>query len=147
MRVIAVTLALVAAGATGVLAQSGSTADPIAARTALMKTQGDQTKIAVRMVKGEEPFDAQKAAAVFAAYISTTEKFGALFPENSKTGDTRAAPAIWTDRAGFDAALAEFTEDVKANQGKTGTLDEFKTALSAVTSNCGSCHETYRIKR
>jgi cytochrome c556 len=128
--------------ATAALAQS----DPIAARKALMKTQNDQARVAVRMVRGEDPFDATKADAAFKAFLDTTEKFGTLFPENSKTGDTKAAPAIWTDRAGFDAALAKFTKDVTDNRTKTKTLDDFKVAINAVGSNCGSCHEKYRVK-
>lgn len=120
--------------------------DPIAARKALMKAQDDQARIAVRMMRGDVPYDPAKADAVFKAFADTTEKFGTLFPDNSKTGDTKAAPAIWTDRASFNAALAKFTKDVNDNRAKTKTLDEFKVAINAVGSNCGSCHDKYRVK-
>jgi cytochrome c556 len=130
------------AAATAALAQS----DPIAARKALMKAQDEQTRIAVRMMRGDAPFEAAKAEAVFKAFADTTEKFGTLFPDNSKTGDTKAVPAIWTDRAGFNAAIAKFTKDVNDNRAKTKTLDEFKVAIGAVGGNCNSCHDKYRAK-
>ena len=127
------------AAATAAFAQS----DPIAARKALMKAQDDQARIAVRMMRGDAPFDTAKADAVFKAFADTTEKFGTLFPDNSKT---KAAPAIWTDRAGFNAAIAKFTKDVNDNRAKTKTLDEFKVAIGAVGSNCNACHDKYRAK-
>ena len=130
------------AAATAAFAQS----DPIAARKALMKAQDDQARIAVRMMRGDAPFDTAKADAVFKAFADTTEKFGTMFPDNSKTGDTKAAPAIWTDRAGFNAAIAKFTKDVNDNRTKTKTLDEFKVAIGAVGSNCNACHDKYRAK-
>lgn len=130
------------AAATAAFAQS----DPIAARKALMKAQDDQARIAVRMMRGDAPFDPAKADAVFKAFADTTERFGALFPDNSKTGDTKAGPAIWTDRDGFNAAIAKFTKDVNDNRAKTKTLDDFKVAIGAVGSNCGSCHDKYRAK-
>lgn len=130
------------AAATAAFAQS----DPIAARKALMKAQDDQARIAVRMMRGDVPYDPAKADAVFKSFADTTEKFGTLFPDNSKAGDTKAAPAIWTDRAGFNAAVAKFTKDVNDNRAKTKTLDEFKVAIGAVGSNCNSCHDKYRAK-
>jgi len=137
-----IAVAAVVSAATAVIAQS----DPIAARKALMKAQDDQARIAVRMMRGDNPFDVAKADAVFKAFADTTEKLGTLFPDNSKAGDTKAAPTIWTDRAGFDAALAKFAKDVNDNRSKTKTLDDFKVAIRAVGSNCDSCHEKYRAK-
>ncbi len=143
-RIFTLTIAVGTAAilATGAFAQS----DPIAARKALMKAQGDQSRIATRMLRGEAPFDPAAAEGVFKNFLETGEKFGALFPENSRTGDTRAAAAIWTDRAGFDAALAKFIKDVKDNSAKTKSLDDFKVAMSVVGGNCGSCHEKFRTR-
>src|SRR5262252_432757 len=80
----------VAIGVTAVAAQS----DPIAARKALMKANGDHSKIVGAMAR---------------------EKAPALFPDNSKTGgDTAALPKIWEDKADFNAKLAKFAADSKA---------------------------------
>ncbi|GGF62138.1 hypothetical protein GCM10007301_22360 [Azorhizobium oxalatiphilum] len=112
-------------------------------RRALMKEIGDDTKVAAAMMKGETPYDAAKAAAIFKDYAADAEKFGTLFPEGSNVGETKAAPALWTDRAGFDAALAKFKADIAANADKVGTPDGLKTAMAAVGSNCRACHQSY----
>ena len=130
-----------AVAATAVIAEG----DPIAARKALMKVQGEQAVVGVRMLRERDPFEPAKAEGVYRAFLETTQKFGALFPDNSKTGDTKASPKIWEDRKGFEAALAKFTQDVVANKDKTKTLDEFKTGFNAVAANCQNCHEVYRL--
>jgi cytochrome c556 len=66
------------------------------------------------------------------------------FPAASKTGDTRALPAIWDKPAEFSAAIAKFAADVKAAQASAKDLDSFKTAYAAIGRNCGSCHEAFR---
>jgi cytochrome c556 len=71
-----------------------------------------------------------------------------LFPESSKTGgDTAALPAIWQNKADFDAKFAKFGADAKAAASAVKDVDSFKTAFSGVTKNCGGCHETYRAKK
>ena len=37
-----------------------------------------------------------------------------LWPDNSKAGDTAALPAVWENKADFDAKLAKFVADAKA---------------------------------
>src|ERR1043166_7983376 len=81
--------------------------NPIAARKALMKANGDQAKIGAGIAKGEAPFDAAKVQAIFATFIDAAEKAPALFPYNSKTGGkTEALPAIWKNKPDFEARLA-----------------------------------------
>src|SRR5947199_5540224 len=90
----------IAIGITAVAAQS----DPIAARKAIMKEVGAQTKTGSGMAKGEVPYDQAKAQTIFSTYADASQKMPNLFPENSKTGgDTAALPAIWTNKADFDA--------------------------------------------
>src|SRR5947209_3434778 len=137
----ALAVAAIAIGITAVAAQS----DPIATRKAVMKENGAQTKAGAAMAKGEAPYDQAKAQAIFANYIDVAAKMPSLFPENSKTGgDTAALPAIWTNKADFDAKFAKFGADAKQAQASVKDLDTFKASFSAVTKNCGGCHETYR---
>src|SRR6478672_11277614 len=84
------------------LAVSVATAqqNPIAARKALMKDNGDQAKIGAAMAKGEAPFDLARARKIFATFENTAVKAPALFPENSideATADDpySASPDIW----------------------------------------------------
>jgi cytochrome c556 len=133
-----------AIGVTAVVAQS----DPIAARKALMKANGDQSKIVGAMARGEAPFDLAKAKAALASFQDAGEKFPALFPDNSKTGgETAALPKIWEDKADFNAKLAKFAADAKAAGASVTDLDSLKAALGNIGKQCGGCHELYRVKK
>ena len=82
-------VAVLAFGATALVAQS----DPIAARKALMKTNGDQNRVATEMLEGKRPFNLDEAKKVFVIFAEAGEKAPALFPDNSKTGGDTAALA------------------------------------------------------
>src|SRR5436190_2137594 len=130
-------VAAIALGVTALAAQS----DPIAARKALMKSQGAQTKTGGGMAKGEVPYDQSKAQEIFASYIDVAVKMPALFPDNSKTGgETTAAPKIWEDKKGFEAGFIKLSAEAKAAQSSVKDLDSFKAAFGGITKNCGSCH-------
>jgi cytochrome c556 len=135
--------AVLAFGATALVAQN----DPIAARKALMKANGDQNKVATEMLEGKRPFDLAQAKKVFATFIEAGEKAPALFPDNSKTGgDTAALPPIWENKADFNARLAKLANDSKAAESGTKDVDSFKAQITEVRKNCGGCHQTYRKK-
>ena len=138
-------IAAVALGITAVAAQS----DPIAARKALMKANGDPAKIGTAMAKGEAPFDAAKVQTIFTTFADAAAKMPALFPANSKTGgDTAALPKIWENKADFDAKMAKFGSDANAAKAAIKDLDGFKAKWGEFTkNNCGGCHETYRLKK
>jgi cytochrome c556 len=122
--------------------------DPIAARKALMKKNGDEAKIGAQFMKGEAAFDLAKAKAIFAAYADAASKAPALFPDNSKTGgDTAALPAIWEKKDDFNAKLKKFGEDAKEAQTKVTDEATFKAVFPTVQKNCGGCHETFRVKK
>jgi cytochrome c556 len=123
--------------------------DPIAARKALMKANGEQAKIGAAMLKGESPFDIDKARKIFATFEDAAAKAPALFPDNSMTGgETAADPKIWENMADFKARLAKFGTDAKDAAAKVTDLDSFKAAFGGIGKNdCGGCHEQYRVKK
>jgi cytochrome c556 len=137
----ALAVAVLAFGATALVAQS----DPIAARKALMKANGDQNRVATEMLEGKRPFNLDEAKKVLATFAETGEKAPALFPDDSKTGgDTAALPAVWENKTDFQARLAKFAQDSKAAGDATKDLDSFKVQITEVRKNCGGCHQTYR---
>ncbi|CAN5242831.1 cytochrome c [soil metagenome] len=130
-------------GLTAVAAQS----DPITERRNTMKAVGAATRDGAAMAKGEAPFDAAKAQAIFKVYVDASKKMPGLYPDSSKTGgETTAAPKIWEDQAGFKAGFVKFEADAGAGAA-VADLAGFRTAFGNATKNCGTCHETYRIKK
>ena len=96
--VLAVVIAAV--GVTAVAAQQ----NPIEARKAVMKAA-----VGGKMAKGEEPFSLEKAKTIFVTYQKVAEAH-VLWPDDSKTGgDTASLPAIWENKADFDAKLVGST--------------------------------------
>jgi len=140
VRVILTVAALVLAAS---LAAAQS--NPIAARKALMKANGDQAKIGAAIAKGDASFDLAKVQTIFATFMEAAEKAPALFPDNSKTGGkTEALPAIWKNKPDFERRLAKFGADVKAAQADVKDLATFKAVWSGlIRNNCTGCHEKY----
>ena len=146
-------IAAVVLGMTAALAQQ----DPIAARKALMKANGDAAKTAGAMIKGDMPFDPAAAHKIFATFEDAAAKMPALFPASSKPGDTSADsdpfsanPKIWDDdnMADLKARFAKFGDDAKAADASVKDLDSFKAALGDIgKSDCGACHQLYRLKK
>jgi cytochrome c556 len=59
---------------------------------------------------------------------------------------TRALPAIWSDRPGFERAGARLlvaTRGLNA-AARRGDLDRIRAALPAVRSACSGCHDDFR---
>ena len=71
-----------------------------------------------------------------------------LFPPGSDKGDTKAAPAIWTDRAGFEkAAMALSAAGEKLSvAAKAGDETAVAAAFKEIGETCGACHKDYRLK-
>ncbi len=140
----ALAIVAIAVGVTALTAQS----DPIAARQALMKTNGREGKIGSDMIRGKIPFDLAKARAMFAAFLDAANKMPNLFPENSKTGgDTSASPEIWVHMDDFRARFAKLAADSKAALETVKDRESFTAAYRNVNQTCDGCHEHYRVKK
>ena len=138
-------VAAIALGVSVAIAQQ----DPIAARKALMKENGEQAKIGAAMMKGEAPFELATAQKIFATFEDAAAKMPSLFPDNSKSGgDTAADPKIWESMDDVKARFVKFGADAKEAESKVTDLDSFKAAFGNIGKNdCGACHQTYRVKK
>jgi cytochrome c556 len=142
MRVV-LAVSAIAFATTAVIAQQ----DPIAARKAIMKANGQAAQLGTKMTKGEEPFSVEKGKRVFHTYQDVA-KAHELFPDTSKTGgETAALPAIWENKADFNARLTKLETEAKAAEAKVTDLDSFKAEFTEVQKNCGGCHQTYRKRQ
>lgn len=100
------------------------------------------------MASGKAPFDA-KAAAENAEIVAAMAKLPwAGFGEGTDKGETKAKPEIWKEQAKFKEYNEKLmAESVKlAAAGKTGNLDNIKTAFAATADSCKTCHDAFRNK-
>ena len=122
--------------------------DVIKTRQASMKAIGGAMGSLVKMAKGEVAYDAAAAKAAVATIAAKAEGFDTLFPAGSDKGETEAKATIWSDTAGFKAALGKLQAAAKANADGVGTgLDGVKAALGGLGGACKGCHDTYREKK
>lgn len=129
---------------------SASIADdtPAHERHELMEEVRDAAKPVGQMLRGEADYDADTVMASLGVWQSVGEKFGDLFPEGSQDAEgTEAAPAIWEDREGFNAALSKWrTATAAAIEANPQTLEEARPVVGPIFQSCKGCHDTYRIE-
>ncbi|MBT9290419.1 c-type cytochrome [Prosthecodimorpha staleyi] len=123
--------------------------DVIKQRQEAMKAVGGAMGALVKMVKGEEAYDSAKAKAAVETMAAKAKGFDALFPAGSDKGaENAAAPKIWTDMAGFKAALAKLEQVAGAQAAVAGKdLDGVKAAVGALSGTCKGCHDDFRLKK
>ncbi len=121
--------------------------DVIAERKGIMRGNGAAARAGTQIVRGEVPFDAAKVKEVFDGVAAGMTRFPTLFPETSRTGNTRASPRIWEDPQGFRAASAKIVQDASQAAASTTDLASFQANFQRVAANCNSCHEAYRTNR
>ncbi len=132
--------AIIAVGATAVYAQSAA----IGQRKDAMKAIGAAAKEPGAVLKGQSPFDLQKIQASLVVYQEQAAKLKDLWPDDSKTGDTKASPAVWERKEQFLALVTKFGADAKAASAAITDEASFKENWPKVMSNCGGCHKEYR---
>ena len=109
----------------------------------------DAAKPVGMMLRGEAEFDSEVLMQSLNVWKEAGAVFGGLFPEGSETGmDTEAAPAIWDDREGFNAALAKWQNAVDAAiEASPDTLEAAKPVVGPVFQTCKGCHDDYRVEK
>lgn len=117
-------------------------------RHELMEDNGGAAKTIGKMLEGEAPFDAAAAMEAMQTWRQVAGQFGDLFPDGSETGyDTEAKATIWSDRDGFNEALAAWSEAVDAAlAADPQDLEALEAAAGPVFKKCRACHEEYRVK-
>ena len=141
--------ALAFAATTGIAMAALTGAEAIKERRALMKADGAATKPVVAMLQGKAPFDLATVQKALKTYQNAMSKEPALFPPDSKTGDTNALPVIWEDNniADLDARFKKLGADAAAALATIKDEAGFKATMPGVLSNCDGCHEKYHAKQ
>ena len=147
------TTTLVSAALIAVIAAGTAlAADPIETRKKTMKAIGGSFGgVLVKMLKGEIPYDAAvaKKAATTLNETAAGIDIAALFPKGSeKGGETEALPAVWSDAAGFKAAMDKMKSTIAAQAGNVDQgADKLKMAVAEIGKTCKGCHDTYRAQK
>ncbi|QHO78178.1 cytochrome C [Bradyrhizobium sp. CCBAU 051011] len=146
MKRIVVVVAVLAFSAGAVVAQQ----DQVKRTQAMMKDNGKNAGALSAMVKGEKPYDQATVNAAIGQFDDTAKNLPTLFPASLKgvkfEGDYSPSPKIWSDKAGFDAAIASFAKTVTEAKAKIKDLDSLKATMPAIGKECSNCHETFRVK-
>ncbi len=143
------TLALVVGAFTALpaAAQWAKPEDAAKYRQSAMALQGNHLGRVFAMANGQVPFDA-KVAADQIDIVATLNRlqFAAFIDGSDKVAGSRAKPEIWTEKGKFNAAVAKSQESVAALvvAGRSGNIDQIKTAAGAVGAGCKNCHDTFQ---
>jgi cytochrome c556 len=80
------------------------------------------------------------------AMIAFYRGLPALFPAGSDTGNTRALPTVWSDRAGFEQVNANMITQLGVLRAAAASGDVAATtaAFNQTGATCGTCHRPYR---
>ena len=120
-------------------------ANVIKYRRNVMKAQGAHITNIAAVAKGEVSF-ADNVPADARALAALIKLVPGLFPDGTDSGDTRALPAIWSDRAKFDAAAKTAGEAALAlaAAAESGDMTAITDALGKLGKACGDCHKPFR---
>lgn len=135
------------AGVVAAVAGIGSSAmaqDVITARRDGLKRMGQHLE-GIKAVSDSRG-DPRPLVARIDQMITFFDGLPARFPEGSGTGNTRALPTIWSDRAGFERANADMIAQLRVLRAAADAGDPaaLTAAFRQTGATCGACHRPYR---
>jgi cytochrome c556 len=128
-------------------AAAPGTAELIAARKAMMHMAATLTFESVMpAVRNGMDVKRQEHAADGLAHFG--HSIAGLFPEGSLAPDSRALPAIWSNKADFDARSKAFGDSSArlAQLAEAGDTAGFAAQAKVVAGGCNGCHSLYRAE-
>jgi cytochrome c556 len=135
------------APATAAPAAGASAAELIAARKAMMHMAATLTFESV-MPAAKNGTDVKRQEHAADGLSHFGHSIAGLFPEGSGGPDSRALPAIWENKADFDARAKAFGDASArlAELAAAGDTAGFAAQAPLVTRGCNSCHSLYRAE-
>lgn len=129
------------------LAQFDRPEDAQKYRKAVFTVMGTHFARIGAVVKGEAPYGPEVAADARIVAAMSHLPFAGFVP-GSETGETRAKPEIWTDRARFDELAHKMQDavdklDEVAASGEEAAL---RPAFGEAGKACKACHDRFRNK-
>ena len=146
---------LVAAFATGSLLAAGVTQaqapDPgekaLTYRKALYQVIAWNFGPMSAMAQGKAPYDAKAFALRAERVAAVAPLLSEAFPPESKgVANSKLKPAMWNDRADFDAKMKDFVDRsaALAAAARTGDFAKSKAAFFDAANTCKACHDKFK---
>ncbi len=144
MKLVFGTIAAVAL-ATTALAHSGATGI-VKERMDMMKDLGATLKSLSVMARSgaHDPAFITTSAQEMQAHAT---HLADMFPEGSDDSPSEAAPAIWTDGAGFDALFDDLKAAAVALEKSADDREVFPELIARIGQTCRDCHDDFRVKK
>ena len=116
-------------------------------REGMMKQIGGSMGALAAISKGQKPFDAEAVKAAVTTISTNAKAFPEQFPAGTETGSA-AAPAILENFEDFKAKAAKLGTDADTVLANLPTDQAgVTTAMQTLGADCGTCHQTYRLKK
>lgn len=120
-------------------------------RETMMSSLGKHMKLTSMIVRGEIDRPGDRLGHAKALHAASKD-MASLFPEGTGPDvvpTSESKPEVWTDRPGFEAAVAAYAEATTklVEAAKSEDDEAFKAAFQAVGKQCGACHNGYRIDK
>ena len=122
--------------------------DIIATRQAGQALVGGTFIGLLQAVKQKVP-DVKPYANAAAAIAKWEPRFRTMFPPGTEHGhNTRALPAIWSNKAGFDkdSENLQAAADKLAEVAKSGDQAAFAAQVQVLGDACSACHKEFRAR-
>lgn len=133
--------------ATAIHAHAATPDETIAMRRANRKRTGELAESIKKALAAGATAQSQQAAVQ--ELDDLAKPFKGWFPAGTETGGgTHALPAIWTERAKFDAAadVNQTAIDRLLVLAKAGDTVAFTAQFHEVGASCGACHRSFKAR-
>ena len=103
-----------------------------------------------RTLKGQTPYDQAAIDAALVELEGNVGRIATVFGPNPKQGvlnsDYGSSQKIWQNKADFESKIPPVAKAIADSKGKIKDSTSLKVAFDAISTKCGDCHETYRVK-
>ena len=140
-----IAIPLAAAGAQDQAAPAGLTPEQIVAarQSAYILSAGTFASMKAAADAGADVRGLAVPARALARWARTLPT---MFPAGTNLPNSHALPAVWSDRAGFEARAAAYAEAARllAEAAQSGDRAAFLARWGEVRATCAACHEGYK---
>ena len=145
MRKLVVAIGLIFLSVNGAQTQDQEIHSVLKQRLDIMQPIGTHMRYLGGIARGNAEFDQARVNEIGVEISGFAKVYPTLFADDSQgIAKSRAGPAIFADREGFEATAARLVAAADT-LAKLERNDEFGPAFSQLAQVCMACHGTYRL--